>query len=1048
MSDRSPILCVMPLRIVRASTSAALLDACLEQFFGLLGDHAGPEPHSARLWVAHRVQRDATLAAAAAVGLPGWFDPPVHFLSELRHLFGIRARPVGLVTARLLVARLAREHGARFNMQGQSAETGPARSHLLDSVYGDLLAEGVDEQDLRTALAVLGDEEFTRRRNDWVVDTYAGLREALSAQGLYDARQIHALAAEQVESGRLGEAVRGAGTLLIYGITSLRQRRRLFRALTDQHEVDVAVFLLREPEQSEWESLTTEIKDIEDSPAGRTVVQPVPDAVREAEYVARCVKRLLVEQGCAPRDIAVVARSGRADAGRMYAALQDSGVPATARLRSTFAEVPALKALLDLFRAQADGWDYRSLRSILMTPYFGEPLDPAVLDFLASRCRIHGLDGWRAAVEDLSGDFEGRDDRALRSHGLCAEQIRRTGDRLVGLQEAVLPMAEEHSEFEWIQLTRMITGGTGFGFRERLCRVVGERYEVVRLDQQAVTMLDSLLHEWMGLIKRHTRIPASEWHTRLRRLFEANELALTTPMREGVQILEAHEAAITPFRHVFVVHANDGEFPRSAGGGGIFSDRETAALRRAGLPLEDRALSLRRERSLWRAVTAGSSVTLTYRTATDGGAPLLPSLMVPSHDATTVLPRTVALRHDQGAISAADRLRHDVLELERNRQRGDSSPIAVADVHSVRHAVLMAFAEELRAGNLDTVPGIEKTIGLTPGSQLEAERPVSERAHAYAGWLRDPVVLTALAERFGPDHVWSAAQLQAYTVRPFDFLVHRVLRIQDQAEAEEETAPLASGSVAHLVLESFHRRLFEAGDTEFTGAELLLDEVCDEVFQQVERDAELWLGLPPMWRIKREHLRRTIRQFVDWDIRALGKKQAHPVAVEQVFGMDGSEPIRLEGLDVEGHPAHLLLSGRIDRIDRLKSGGLRIIDYKWSAVPGKGNYTDGAVLQSAVYMRAWDQVAGEVVEDGVFLSVRNPGAGSGSGLPAANVDAVLRFALSSPARIRAGLFEPVQARSLGKINYWQPGPEITRTQRVLRAGSRFERQEESEAVSG
>lgn len=578
--------------------------------------------------------------------------------------------------------------------------------------------------------------------------------------------------------------------------------------------------------------------------------------------------------------------------------------------------------------------------------------------------------------------------------------------------------------------------------------MVDDQYDVVRLDQRAVTLLDSLLHEWMGLVKRRTRFSASEWHARLRRLLEANELALTTPMREGVQIMEAHEAAVTPFRHVFVVHANDGEFPRTAGGGGIFSDRESAALRRAGLPLEDRLLSLRRERSLWRAVTAGSSVTVTYRTATPGGAPLLPSLMVPKHDATTVLPRTVALQDDQEPINPADRRRHDVLGLARMRRRGDSSPVAVADVHSVRHAVLTAFAEELRAGNLDAVPRIETTIGLAPGTQLEPERPVSERAHAYAGWLRDPVVRTALAERFGPDHVWSAAELQAYTVRPFDFLLHRVLRIQDGSEAEEETAPRASGTVAHLVLESFHRRFLDAGNAEFTGAELVLDEVCDEVFEQVERDAEFWLGLPAMWRIKRKHLQGTIRKFVDWDVRALGRKQARPVALEQVFGTDGCKPIRLEGSDIHGHPAQLLLSGRIDRVDRLESGGLRVIDYKWSAVPGTAHYTDGAVLQSAVYMRAWEQVTREVVEDGVFLSVRNPGAGSRSGLAAAKVDEVLRFALSTPARVRAGLFEPVQARSVGKANYWQPGPEITRTERVLRAGTRFERPVEREADSG
>ncbi|MFQ5530405.1 MAG: hypothetical protein ACE5FP_08665, partial [Gemmatimonadota bacterium] len=60
VSDAAPILCAMPLRIVRAGTSAALWNTCLESFLRSLGENAGPAPHASRLWVAHRTQRDAT----------------------------------------------------------------------------------------------------------------------------------------------------------------------------------------------------------------------------------------------------------------------------------------------------------------------------------------------------------------------------------------------------------------------------------------------------------------------------------------------------------------------------------------------------------------------------------------------------------------------------------------------------------------------------------------------------------------------------------------------------------------------------------------------------------------------------------------------------------------------------------------------------------------------------------------------------------------------------------------------------------------------------
>ncbi|MDH3427565.1 MAG: PD-(D/E)XK nuclease family protein, partial [Gemmatimonadota bacterium] len=841
----------MPLRIVRAGTSAALWDTCLESFLRSLGAHAGPAPHASRLWVAHRTQRDATLEAAAALGLPGWFDPPVHFLSELRQLFGITARPIGILTGRLLVARLAREHGESLGLRGQAAESGPARSHMLDTLFGDLLSEGVEPQTLRNVLSAIDTEEFTRRRNLWVADTYAAFRESLTAEGLFDARQIHALAAEAVEAGQLGQAVRDARSLHIYGVTSLRQRHRLFRALADQQAVEVHAYVVREPEESEWETLTADVVDMDDGDVLRPSVQPVPDAIREARHVARCVKKLLVEEGRRPRDIAVVARSGREDTRRIFHELRDCGVPATARLRSALAEVPALRALLELFRAQAEGWDYRGVRSVTMTPYFGEPLDPAVLDFLASQRRVRGLDAWAASAENvarLARDGSGdRAARQLRNRGLSVRRLEETQARLASLQEAVRPMADTRTEFQWIEFTREITAGPAFGFRRRVCLVVGDRYDVVRLDQRAVTLVDSLLHEWSGLVRGRSTFGASEWYERLRRLLEANELALTTPMQEGVQILEAHEAALTPFRNLFLVHANDGEFPRAAASGGIFSDRERTELRRQGLPLEDRGLSLRRERALWRSVTAGPCVTVTYRTATVSGVPLLPSLMVPDHDETTALPRTVAGSDGVQAVSLAEQRRHDVLRMVRLRRGGDESSVTVADQHAIRHAVIAAFSEELRAGRLDDVPGIDRQLGLPPAPLLGRDWPVSERAHAYAGWVRDPVVRAALAERFGPDHVWSAGQLQQYSVRPFDFLLRRVLHIEDGAEAEEETTPLASGSVVHAVLEALYRAMLATGVENFSDARGMLDEVCDQVFAIVEREAELWLGLPAIW---------------------------------------------------------------------------------------------------------------------------------------------------------------------------------------------------------
>ena len=969
----------MPLRIVRSATNARLWSACLEDWLSSPAG-SGSAAHPCRLWLAHRRQRDAALEAAAEAGIAGWFDPPLHLWSDLSRLFDLRTRPIGVLAGRLLVARLAAARAPTAGMPPRAGGHGPAGTHVLDGLFGELLAEGVGPDELTVRLAEQTVDAFARRRDEWIVSTYRAYRNALDSRGLIDGREIHSLVAERIESGGLEAALRGAGRLHIYGPTSLGGRRRLFRALAAQTGVEVSVHLLLESEPSEWEALTEDVRTLDGPEADPPLVLAMPDALREAAEVARRVKLLIVEQGCRPPDIAVVARSGREDTQRVHRALAEAGVPSTARLRTSLAEIPALRALLELLGAATTGWDDRCLEAVARSPYFGFGVDVGPPDELASRRHA------------------------------------------------------ERPEAEWIDVTRSFTSGDALGFRRRLCRVVGGRHDVVRLDQRGVRLLDALLAEWAGLVdEADPPLAAAEWERRLRRLLESNELALSTPFEQGVQVLEAHEAALTPFEHVFVVHANDGEFPRAARRSGALSDDELAALAAAGLPVEDRQAALRRERALWRAVTANPATTVSWRRATPGGVPLLPSLMVPVDVAQVPPPEPVV-------VTRSGQLRSEVLRLSRLRRGDDRSELGVTDVHAVRRAVLAAFVEELRAGGLDGAGGIEATLGLTAPALLGRDRPVSERPHAWSGRLRDPVVLSAIGRRFGSDHVWSASRLEQYARRPFDFFVHSVLRIARHEEVGEETTPLAVGRVSHAVLEALHRRLLEAGEESFAAGAALLPESCEQVFAALERDADVWLGLPAVWRLRRAQVRRTLEAFVAWDFDRLGKRRLRPIAAEVRFGYDGIEPVRLTGRDTAGRPAELLLAGRIDRVDRLPdaTGGVRIVDYKWKNLPSKAGFEDGAVLQPGLYMRAWEILHGEPAREGVFLSLSSPGMGSRSGLSADRVEGMLRLALAIPARVRAGLFEPVQAASCQPVVDSQPGLEVTRTSISVAAGSRFD----------
>ncbi|MCG8467609.1 MAG: hypothetical protein MJB57_05275, partial [Gemmatimonadetes bacterium] len=378
--------------------------------------------------------------------------------------------------------------------------------------------------------------------------------------------------------------------------------------------------------------------------AGRTRpvvdVQPAPDAVREAAWVAREIKRTLLSGDVEPHEIAVIARSGREDTRRIREALRRAGVPSTARVRSPLSEVPALRAALGLFEAVAADWSWATLRPVIKSPYFRIDVDVRPLDFLSTRARPSGLAGWIEGIDRLR--VEAGSDRGwvLARAGVSGAALEEDLAALRSLAERARGLDDPRTEDDWIELTRRLLRGEPFGMRDRVSEPVEDRWDVVRLDQRAVLAVDALLREWRELPKgRNEPIDAGAWLERFRRALDANEIALSTPLQRGALVLEAHEAPLTPFRRVFLVHANDGVFPRRYAGG-LFSEEERAALRSDGIPVSTRDLRLERERRLWRACIGSARVTVSYWTADANGVPRLASLFVPTHDRSDELPRT------------------------------------------------------------------------------------------------------------------------------------------------------------------------------------------------------------------------------------------------------------------------------------------------------------------------------------------------------------------------------------------------------------------------
>lgn len=977
----------MTISILRSRTTPDLWGAFSTAFLDELGPWTGPGTWPAAAWLTHRVQRDLLYRDAASRGIPGWLNPPVSFFSDLPDLFDIRQRPLGLIERQVLLDEIAGGLAGPFTGAGSEARStglGRAADHLI----GELLPEGITPDQLEEALATLPLDPFGTQRNHWLASVYRTYLGRLAEDGHYDSRAIHSLISDRIDAGDLQRVLNGAPRLHLYGLHSLRHRRRLLNSLARQDQVEVIVYLLQEEEEDEWHGLANETL-VGDTEPVRPLVQPAPDELRELEFVAGEIKRRVLA-GASPDEIAVVARMGEMDARLAHETLERAGIPTTARIRSPLDEVPALKAILQLLRGAARNWPWRPLRQVLANSCFDlDGIDLRMIDKLAAERRITGLDNWMARIK-LPG---------------------RSADLFKEFAEQAARLTEPRPIREWIAITRELLDPGWFDFRRRISQAPLGRWDAVRLDQQGVEKVHSLLHQWAEADADDQPVSSADWYDRFRRFVSSNRIALSTPRRTGVQVLEAHEAALVPFRHTFLIHANDGEFPRSSPPDWLFTDDERSALHKAGLPLADHVLNLRRERSLWRAVTAGNDVTITYRTADSGGTPLLHSLLVPEHDPSTEIPRTRFVWDEPFTTHQADL--GAVVSL-RERIEQNTASVPVPRVTPVRLAVLRAFAESHRLGSAD-------------GERL------SGMHGPWNGLIRDPEVLEDLADRFGDDRLWSASQLESYAQNPYAFFVQRVLHLDEHTEAEEDANVMKQGSIMHTLLEKFYSRFpgpFPCTWAE--SAEPVFQEVADLALAELEREGE-WLGLPAVWKVRREKLRSDVAGYLEWE---LGKfKAATPMEFEFAFGNDGEPAVTIEGHDLAGNAVSIRLRGKIDRIDAA-ANELYVVDYKSGQIPRAKGYDDGAVLQGPLYMAVLHSL-GRTAVSAEYRSVRQRKRGSDIDWDGDKCARAIRIALSIPARVRAGLFEPCAADGCGWKDYWPGGLALYRCKSV-HDGCRFD----------
>ncbi len=893
--------------------------------------------------------RDDLLRLATERGIPGWFDPPLCVFQEIPTYLGRTTRtPCGDFEREVLLASVLRRAGLQlFNSLKRPGEYVDAVSRH----FGELIAEGVTADEYAAALGSSdGGDEFEQRRNADLARAFALYLGELERAGHRDGRDSFLDTARFIAANpdALRETLRGRREIRLFGVSDTRGGMRpLLQTLVASPAIDRVALYSAEPLDlgaglsPRLVPLGTEhpvaSRLFRGGRAERTVTAiDAPDTEREVEAVAQAVRRL-ADEGVPLGRIAVVTRQARPYLDLVIQGLERLDVPATARRRVAFTEIPVVRAILALLAAAGDGWSRHGLTELAEQPYFDTTLDARLLSFLGYEKRILGLAAWVDAFAELVErtdparvleDEEEAFRRRLPSH----ERALAARDGFRDFMARAEPLAQSRTLGEWLDWLRRFLTDDPWQILARIYELAPsspsdyQRIRVARLDLTGWKGIRSASEEWQKSLMQwggaDEPLSASQFHARLSAML-ATDAVLWSETSAGVQVLEGLAAVYRSFDWFFLVGLTADLFPKRAPLSPLFSEEERKRLVGAGLPLELRETWDQRERALFRDLVSvsGSSLTVSAPRLSEGGQETVTSIFLEElRDAATT--NTIVIPTPQVLTPG--------------------TPL-VADAAAVAHASRVAKIERIRQSG-----------ALGP----------------WSGKIEDPALLEWLARSRGDGYLWSASQLEQYAKCPWAFFSARLLRLEQHEEPDDDPAATIRGSILHDALRRFYDRARErvAGPVflrpeDRPWVEPMLAESLREALREAEKTEHL--GHPTLVAIREAEFQRQLLGYITAEMTLHdemydNRKRSAPAMVRT--GVLEHE-VGFDQVTLERNGVVVRFRGRIDRIEvgtdeRVDARGMiAAVDYKSSqyATPGAGKpkaWEDKVVLQIPLYVHA------------------------------------------------------------------------------------------------
>lgn len=788
----------------------------------------------------------------------------------------------------------------------------------------------------------------------------------------------------------------------------------------------------------------------------------VPDTQIEVEWVSQDIKHRILDDGTPPEQIAVVARDMDRRASDLEKALGELGVPVVSSREERSGNVPAVRALLSLFRLGAYGWRVRDLVAVAESPYLATGLNPTLLARIGNAGTMPtDADDWsrrisafrrETVLEDAQGERRGGDLPAKHADMATELEAKFEGFR-AQLAAAIGEGAK--SPAGWV--TSLIEAIETWDLQRQVYETSelvdrGRRALLARADLDGLNALARAANDWLagreisGL--DDTPMTARAWFDELSSMAAETKIRASTFPRDAVQLLLPAQASLREWDVVYIIGLVDGTFPlHSEPTDHTLSDEERRALH---LPTAEQRNA--RERLLFQlaAATARTQLMLVAPAADARGKALVTSpfvtclpLRVEGLEIESVTARQMVAEKTEDVlweadvhVLAAERYR-EALETAKDEDR-DIGEVIAADPLLRRWLATDAGMKATRSWAVERMrDGLDRRLALAGASPVAL--PLGEFAALFdPADLPDGVVDEAAA--------FSPSEISAYERCHFRVYASRLLGLSRTPEHEDDHDEAAAfGTLQHRILEKLYGELMTDGAMPPTKPSHLND-----ALERLERIAAAEVRTfmasahDRLWSLDLDFVLDVLRDFVRRDLSRMLHAQQEAEAPEirtRIVNLE--ERVGPIPADVDG--VRFQLRGKIDRVEAIDDvrvddaaqGWLILRDYKSTRNQNfqrrVKHYLEGRSIQLPLYAHMAEEHYGTGVfgfgelrtsqsEDPPALMVRGavpdgvggldllPVQGSNGNPVKTAKEAALEIAAEQVKRMRAGQFAPQPGR--------------------------------------